>query len=144
MIGNRYWSTGSTVEFAEHVGTSNGVPRDGWAAGLDFLDDGFNSDDPARRSISTEGTLRTRYYVSDADVSGLSIALDVLIADAKRLGIEFSGGIGEKPSIYYPRDGEDEERPPPEGWPDLLKAEAERLGWQTYERDLSKASAVTP
>jgi hypothetical protein len=132
MISNtgRYWSTGITVCWRDTFDRSTATPADTWAASLDFLDSGFADDDPDAGKVSTEGTLRTRYFVHDGNtVSGLSVAVDTLIADAKRLGIGFND-----PCLYYQGDGEGGDYPPPNGWREILAAESERIGWRNlYE-----------
>lgn len=146
MIGTRYWSTGITVRYA-YAGTSNRdghcVAEYGWMASLNFLDDGFNSDDRDNGQISTEGTLRTRYFVrahdehappnvvSEGHRKALQVAIDVLRADAERLGVRFSSAASG-PWLYYQGDGESDEWPPPDGWRLLLAEQATRLGWETY------------
>jgi hypothetical protein len=128
-----YWATGISVRWHEHSGSHDGVPHGGWSAKVDFLDDGFCNDDADAAQISTEGTLRTRYSVRDGNrVSGLRAAIDALLLDIKRLGIEMRGSDASPPSIYYHGDGEDPEWPPPVGWRELLAAEAERIGWTSY------------
>lgn len=131
MIGAGYWATGITVEFFPSAGCDGG-----WAASLNFVDDGFCSDEPSLGIVSTEGTLRTRYFVHSAGSpdGGLPTALDVLIADAARLGITFRRFPDNEPMIYYRGDGEDPDHEPPDGWLALLTAEANRLGWSTYRR----------
>src|ERR1051326_919684 len=118
-----YWSVGITVTYSY-----SGGGRYGWGASLEFLDDGCCSDDADAGQVSTQGKLATRYYVSDGErVSGLSAAVDALIADAQQLGIQFNN-----PGLYYDGDGEDPESPPPDGWKVLLEAEAARIGWKSY------------
>jgi hypothetical protein len=112
MIGNGYWATGITV----HHGYA-GSRGYGWGATLDFLDDGFMAED------STQGTLCTRYYVTS-----LARAIDLIKADAERLGITFRQG-DELPMLYYKGDGEDPDYPPPVGWRAMLADQAERIGW---------------
>jgi hypothetical protein len=121
MISNTgmYWSTGITVH--------QRADTHGWAASLDFLDDGFVNDDPDEGRVSTEGTLRTRYFVrGTGTTSGLSAAIDALVTDAAQLGIAF-----RDPSLYYKGDGELEDYPAPDGWRETLAREAERIGWRT-------------
>jgi hypothetical protein len=118
MIGDGYWSTGITV----HWGYAGGQ-RWGWAAGLDFYDDGFCDPD------ATQGRLATRYFVVTLD-DPLGRAIDLLKADAERLGIRFDGRDGEPPSLYYKGDGESPDFPPPVGWRALLVDQAERIGWR--------------
>lgn len=135
----RYWSTGITVRWAHYAGhRPDNTPFSGWGASLSFFDDGFADDDTDQRAVSTQGTLTTRYFVADgATVSGLSVAIDTVLADAARLGITFrldevSGG----PQLYYDGDGESEGYPPPDGWRVLLAAEAARIGWHAPDADL--------
>lgn len=127
--GDGYWATGITVRWRDYTGTRNDVRHGGWDAWLDFYDDGFNDDDPDAGSIATEGTLRTRYGVRNGEqVTGLRAAIDALIADAQRLGVRLRAAT-TGPTLYYHRDGEDQNFPPPDGWRELLAAEATRLGW---------------
>jgi len=123
MIGSSYGSTGITV-----VHTYAGGGEDGWAATLDYLDGGFCNDEPGKGIVSTEGTLRTRYCVRDGSCADpLGTAIDVLRADAERMGI-----LWREPCLYYRGDGESPDWPPPDGWRDMLAAQAERIGWRTY------------
>lgn len=124
MIGNSYWSTGITLTY--HDGE--------WGASLTFLDAGFLDDDADAGQVSTEGTLRTRYAVHDGDeVDGLTAAIDALMADAARLGIEWRRMPGVAPSLFT-----DEAEAPgwewPAGWRELVGAQAERLGWESPHR----------
>lgn len=129
MIGRRYWSTGITVTW-----TASGSNRGpGWGASLKFFDDGFCDDDTATAQVATQGELASRYHLpDDGPVSGLTVVLDVLIADAARLGIEFRGS--PHPSLYVKGDGEDPDVDLPGDWHDTLKVQAARLGWETYDR----------
>lgn len=129
----RHWATGISLRWTEHAGShgvdGQRVSYSGWAAKLEFYDDGFCDDDPDKREVSTQGTLVTRYAVRDGEqVSGLSLAIDTLLADAERFGIELRGP-GRTPNLYYEGDGEDVNYPPPPGWHVLLAAESARLGW---------------
>jgi hypothetical protein len=129
VIGTGWWSTGITVAWQY-----SGMGRQGWAATLDYYDDGFCNDNPDKGEVSTEGTLRTRYAVRPGDTSdALTVVIDVLKADAERLGIRWTAGGDGVPSLYYKTDGEDPECPPPLGWRELLRAHAIRLGWRTYD-----------
>jgi len=119
MIGPNYWTTGIVVLFAPPAPCSD-KPR--YGAWLEFFDDGWAQDG------STEGKLRIRYVETD-----LAAALDVLIADAKRLGIEFKNVIGDAPILYVKGDGEDVSVYLPADWGEQLQAQATRLGWATYE-----------
>lgn len=124
MIGDGYWASGIVVKYREH--------SDDWSASVDFLDDGFCQDD------STEGRLHTRYFIGGSEA--LTRAIDVVKADAERLGIRFGVLDGETGRIYAHQDGEDPEYPMPDGWRELLAWQSERIGWTpTYP-----APAPTP
>ena len=113
MIGKGYWATGITVKYGY-----SGMDRYGWAASVDFYDNGFCDDDTDGGAISTQGTLRTRYFVREGDgpdADALSAAVDAVKADAERLGINFRAGLTPSPCVYYQGDGEDEEWKPPAG-----------------------------
>ncbi len=104
MIGDKYWTTGITVKFLD---------TNRWKASVDFFDDGFCDD------AATQGTLSTRYFVE------LGQALDTLIADVDRLGIEW-----RMKALYAFGDGNDAEWPMPAGWREMFEAQAERLGFE--------------
>lgn len=124
MIGPRYWSTGITVRY---MTGSDGSQR--WGALLQFFDNGFCDDGPA--GISTEGSLGSRYFVRDGGgFAALPAVLDTLIADAGRLGIVF--GTHGKPMLYVKGDGESDTEEYHPQWRQLLREQAERLGWDTY------------
>lgn len=122
MIGNGHWATGITVAW-----TYAGGGDYGWAAEVDYLDAGFCDDIPGTSHISTEGTLRTRYAVRNTKdgESSLASVIDVIKADAERLGLEW-----HEPRLYYRGDGEATDYPPPDDWRETLAAQSERLGWQ--------------
>lgn len=110
MIGDRYWTTGITLK-----------PNDGeWAATAEFCDNGFCDDE------STEGRLKTRYYVPT-----MAQALDLLIGDLIKLGIKL-GSADMPPMIYMQGDGEDPDVDYPDGWRELLAEQAKRVQWATY------------
>jgi len=120
-----YWSVGINLRW---------MPDDRmWAGKIDFFDDGFADDDADTRKISTQGSLRTRYFVRNGkQQTALSVIIDTLIADAAKLGITF-----RDPDLFYETDGESERFPPPPGWRETLTAEAERIGWTTpYSSEL--------
>ncbi|MGR6921225.1 hypothetical protein ACU635_43875 [[Actinomadura] parvosata] len=122
MIGPQYWSTGITVSCDS---------RAGWGAHVDFYDDGHGDDDPERGRISTEGTLRTRYFVGGGDqVDALTLAIDTVKADAEKLGIAWS----EAATVYHAGDDGLPDQPAPEGWRELVNSHATRLGWQPAYR----------
>ena len=122
MIGSGYWSVGIEVVW-RYAGGGDW----GWAAKADFLDGGFCNDSADDGAVSTEGTIRTRYAVREGSTAdALTVVIDVLKADAERLGITWNDGA----TVYYASDGEDEEYPPPDDWRELLGQQADRLGWK--------------
>jgi len=127
-----YWSTGITLRYRDAYGNR----PESWSGSLDFHDDGFLNDNPTTGVVSTEGTLRTRYFVEGrpAEVA-LAAVINTLIADASRLGIHFENSVS-KPALYYAGDGNDEEFPPPEGWRHMLRMQADRIGWDSYRVDV--------
>ncbi|SHX96578.1 Uncharacterised protein [Mycobacteroides abscessus subsp. abscessus] len=103
MIGKRYWSTGVTLRFAR--GVCGGA--DGWAASLKFYDDGFAGDDrPSDGRVSTEGELRTRYFVTDQSMSAAAAAaIRAVKADATNLGVKFIvDPVAGSPLIFLHED----------------------------------------
>lgn len=131
----RYWSTGITVTYVPLAGHFDDEPYGGWYASLNYSDDGHSGSDPDAEQISTGGTLCTRCPARDGELrSGLSLAVDTLIADAKRFGIDLiSTRPYAQPWLFYKGDGESAEYPPPDGWHDLLVTEARRAGLRTYD-----------
>lgn len=78
----------------------------GWSAKTTFIDAGFVSDDASQNMVSTEGELRTRYYVTDSNgVSGARVAAQTLLNGLNDWGIEFSPSA----HILFVQNGEDEE-----------------------------------
>jgi hypothetical protein len=88
MVGENYWTTGIELE-ATYNGDGN-PPK--WGAKLYFSDDGVLCDN------STNGTLQVRYYFDNP-----ATPIKSLVADAKRMGIEFRYN-----TLYVPGDGEGE------------------------------------
>lgn len=139
-----YWAAGITVTWSPRAMTTNGEAHSGWRASLDFYDDGHaGDDDAAAERISTQGHLVTRYFVTDvvtprtsrrheATISGLSAAIEALLTDAERLGIDFMTWTDDRPFLYYRGDGEDPNYEPPQGWRETLNREAGRMGWRSY------------
>jgi hypothetical protein len=123
MIGNGYWSTGIVVAYSDWHGGA-------WSAEVEYFDSGFCDDDAANGIISTQGKLNTRYAVRDGSEATLTAVIDVIKADAERLGITFRAG-GGAPNVYYKGDGENGNYPPPPNWRGLIDAQSRRLGWQT-------------
>jgi hypothetical protein len=123
MIGS-YWATGISVRYGY-----SGEGLYGWSASVRFYDDGW-VDDAHRGMVPTQGTLQTRYTVTDRETpggDGLSAAVDAVKADAERLGITWQREQGLAPSVYC--DHEDGEEDPP-GWRELVDAQSVRLGWK--------------
>jgi len=108
MIGQSYGATGITVWE---------IGRDKWHAEARFFDDGF------AELGSSEGVIRTRY------VGPLARVVDIVKADAERMGIRWSNPAHHAPCIYYEGDGENPAHPAPQGWRTRISAECERLGW---------------
>lgn len=138
----KYWSTGISVRYLGRAGSRDGVGYGGWGASLRFLDDGFCSDEPASRKVSTEGEMHTRYAVRVDEDCDLATALDVAVStlreDAERLGIEFKTPGQDAANLYYEGDGESGV-PPPDGWEVMLSAQASRMGWASAYDDASAA-----
>lgn len=140
MIGPRWWATGVTCKWRPTA--TNGGP--GWSGTLQFYDSGFCDDDTDAGQVSTEGELRSRYYVPDGTTTdGLTAMLDVLIADAARLGIVFDHH-GTAPYLYVEGDGERDDVPLPDGWREMLAVQALRLGWETYRLERVAAVRLDP
>lgn len=114
MVGDHYWTTSIVLKWNE---------CDGWAAAVEFFDDGFCN------YLSTEGKLHTRYF------GFLEQSIDVVLADAKRLGIEFKNNIAGKPFLLYDGDGENKDYPPPPNWKVILREQAQRIGFTSYLED---------
>lgn len=129
MIGEGYWSTGITVAYYE-----SGNGKSGWTADVDFLDESHRADFPGTTIISTRGSLRTSNMVMNIPgiPSSLASVIDVIKADAERLGITW-----KSPAIYYKGDGVVEDindLDAPEGWLQMLPEQAQRLGWASGRR----------
>lgn len=129
MIGTQYQAHGITL----HRGYAGG--GHGWAATVRFRDAGFCNDDADLHHVSTEGELRTRYFVTSGDqVTSAIAAATVIRADAERLGIVFTDPLGDSPAVYLHPDNwiaDDIERGNPE-----IQAVIERVatalgGWNT-------------
>lgn len=130
-----YWATGITLTWHPDISADyQGARTSSWSGKLDFFDDGWRGDDnPDEGRVATEGTLRTRYAVADGQQqTALAAVIDTLIADAQRLGIQL-GTEADGPRLYVPGDGEWADHPFPDDWRNLLAAEAQRIGWKTYE-----------
>lgn len=131
MIGERYWSIGIVLTY----------DRKNWGGEVEFYDNGFVDDDADAGRISTEGILRSRYYIADGDhASALTVVIDVLKADAERLGIQWR----DSPHLHVKGDGEWEDFPPPEDWRLLLLQQSERIGWPPLYTDLLTFQLTKP
>jgi hypothetical protein len=137
MILNRstdYWAIGITLTWnPDGARDSHGNEAPGWSGQVDYYDDGWTGDDdPDAGRVATEGTLRTRYVIADGSKrAALSAVIDTLLADGESLGIRF-GSPGIQPMLLIRGDGEWADSPAPDGWRELLTAEATRVGWGTY------------
>jgi hypothetical protein len=129
-----WWSTGITIRYLPDAIERHGRSYDGWSATAKFYDSGFVSDDTDTGSISTQGELGTRYFIRDGEtVDGLTAAIDVILADAKKIDIQW--GQGCPPTLYYEGDGEDPEWPPPPNWKRIIRDQCTRLGWDCLYTD---------
>ena len=132
MIGSSYWATGIQVVYGY-----SGSGAYGWAAQVEYYDDGWAGDDnPAEGIVVTEGILRSRYYLRGDGNLGLTAAVDAVKHDAEQLGIEWKTGTGLGPHVYYKDDGEHPDGyPAPEGWREMVNAQSRRLGWEPAYRE---------
>lgn len=134
-----YWTTGITLAYhPDGARDRGGNHLPGWSGELDYFDDGWAGDDDADAGkICTEGTLRTRYVIKDGvQQSALRAIVDTLIADAGRLGVRFRPAM--PPRLFVRGDGEWGDVPLPDGWRELLAAEAARIGWATYDTNTDR------
>jgi hypothetical protein len=133
-LSTTYWATGIILTWhPDGARDQAGNKVHGWSGEVGYYDDGFRDDDTDAGKLSTQGTLRTRYVVADGtEQTAVRAIVDTLIADAQRLGIEFRTDGDHQPRLYVPGDGEWADHPLPEGWRELLAAEAARIGWDTY------------
>lgn len=117
MIGNKFFAPGITLKYGY-----GGSDFYGWWARADFQDNGHAQDN------TTSGCVHNNY------AQDIKSALDVVIHDAEKLGIEFVSHLGTDnvPWLFYINDGDSTEYPPPKNWKEILTEQAKRLGWQTY------------
>lgn len=116
MYGNELYATGIILEYGPSAGD-----KYGWWATVEFQDFGHCDD----RSI--KGVISTQYGVE------ISLAIDTILTDVEKLGIKFIKSESITPALLYKDDSENKDYPPPEGWRQLLKAEAARIGFHTYD-----------
>lgn len=108
--------------------------RGGWWAEATFEDFGHCD----RGSVM--GHIETKYADDD-----LPYTIDTIKRDVESLGVEFAQLDGVSPALLYSEDGEDEDFPPPDGWRELLKAEAQRIGFLClYDQTLSEVRSELP
>jgi len=100
--------------------------HDGWRARAQFDDFGHCDRGSIHGHISTK-------YTDD-----LSYVVDTIKADVGGLGIEFARVMGTLPGLYYLNDGEHGCDPPPENWRELVKAEAARIGFRSYDWEIDE------
>lgn len=115
MIG-KLWSTGIILEYG-HGGTDKGTEFHGWWASVEISDDGFCEKGSVRGWMTTA-------YASDIDH-----AIRTIHDDVKKMGVEFVGQ--PMPSLHIKGDGEDPSCQPPDGWKEILKEAAEKIGFES-------------
>jgi hypothetical protein len=124
-----YWTTGITLRYRDFQGNH----PECWGGSLDFYDDG-SKDDAATGQVSTEGVLHTRNFVEHENgETVLTAVIDTLIADATSFGIQFKNPHG-KPTLSV--EVEDEGMELPDGWRQMLRAQANRIGWDCDDVDV--------
>lgn len=111
MVGNTYYSTGISI---------NHVYGGGWVVSLEFFDLGH------AEPRSTSGRLQYAYQVK---IGEIRLAIKTLLADARKLGIEFEIAPGLKPKFYigfldYPK---------PEDWQEIFQPLADAEGFELVE-----------
>ena len=111
MVG-KIWTTGITLKYEGNR----------WYASADIHDDGFCD------GKSIKGEVSTSYGLPIAS------AIDVILEAIEMLGMskEFPLHADRRGRLYYVEDGHSKEYPPPENWLDLLREQANRIGWKTY------------
>ncbi len=137
MIGNGYWATGIVVRYGY-----SGMDLYGWGAEVKFYDNDFCDDNTDTGTISTEGTLHTRYLVREGDgpdADALSAAIDVVKRDADRLGVRFRTDGAAAATVYYQGDGEDEDWPLSDSRREMMNVQARRLGWEPFYKERESA-----
>lgn len=102
--------TGHFYNFVKLTYGYAGSGRSGWSAYVTFQDAGFCSGFTAGEDISTEGSLRTRYYVCDSDTngSGVRAAIEAILKDLDALGVKAQSH--NVPVLLFVSNREDIER----------------------------------
>jgi len=109
-----YYSTGIKLIYSPHAG---------WCATVEFATWLFAAAD------SIEGSVGTKYHEAD-----LTKVIDLVCAAAQKVGVVFVRNAAIQPHIYVERDGEDPAVHLPVDWREVVKAQCDRLGWETcYE-----------
>lgn len=108
MIGESFKSSGIILKYGG---------KGKWAAIVKFFDAGFCEDK------STEGQLHTRYFVN------IETAIDTIVEDATRMGIEFMVNDTGRRCLVGFEYGESADWPMPTGWKQILRDQAERIGY---------------
>lgn len=97
----------------------------GWVAELGWATKKY-LDEQDKQNFATEGTINTMYQVPSP-----SQAIDAVVGKMKEFGLkEHPIGI----ALLYKGDAEDSEYPAPENYLELLKVEAKKRGWVTYDQ----------
>jgi len=63
----------------------------------------------------------------------LELVIDTLHKDVTGLGIQFIATSADAPMLYIEGDGENKDWPPPDNWREILREQAERIGWATHK-----------
>jgi len=111
------WSVGITLKFGYAGGGLYG-----WWAWVDFE----NSAEPVTDGCMS-GRVSTKYGID------ICKAIDQVLELCSQIGVEFIEHADCLPAVYYLQDGDSKDYPPPEGWREILKAQADRIGWNTYK-----------
>ncbi|MFD7521410.1 hypothetical protein [Paenibacillus chitinolyticus] len=92
----------------------------GWRAKLCWADGAFLEDH------TIEGEIINRYFVQE-----IGKAIDYVL----EVATQFNLPIWKEFALWYSEDGADNDYPPPDGWTELLAAEAHKRGWRSYLSD---------
>lgn len=120
------YSTHVTVWFG-CGGTRLGRDWDGWWAKLQWTDGNYSDGNGP-----VEGEIHTSYAQPT-----LQQAINRIVGYADRLGVCLYRDA-DNWCLCYSQDGDDRDYPPPEGWLDMLAAEAARRGWSSHSQNPTK------
>ncbi|MED4285084.1 hypothetical protein P4679_24500 [Priestia megaterium] len=101
------------------------LQEDGWVAELDWATDKF-WEEPDKQKFATQGTVSTMYQNPN-----LSETIDVVVKKIRELGLQ-KHPIGV--ALLYKGDAEDPKYPAPNNYLEILKEEAKKRGWVTYDQ----------